>query len=554
MSIASDAEQFDFIVIGAGSGGAAVAARLSESGRHQVLLLEPGGATDTRNHRMPLGVANLVYSDQHVYPYASGPETSLIGQPVYSPRGYGLGGCSAVNGMIWTFGAQGEYDAWRDAGLAGWGWDDVLPFYQKLERFDEGGAVRGKAGPMRISWAERNALGDAFLQACAQAGHHAVADYNAGSIEGYTYLQSNIHQGKRCSTYDAYLKPNLGRSNLRVLTGAAATQLLLEGTRVVGVQYQLSDPALGSKAAHYQPQAAKSARARCEVILCAGAYHSPALLERSGIGQAAVCQRLGVALRHALPAVGEHMRDHMRTCVSYRTRDAFTVNDIVHSLWGKVRGGIQYFSTGGGWLATATMNAQVALRALPDSPRADLKLQLNAIANDFSKRGQANYPVSDHSGISLLNWPIYARSEGRSHARGLDPWQQPDIVTNFLADPWDQRVAVAGLRAARKLAEQPALQRYLVAETFPGVDVRDDDALLAYAHGTGLTVYHPIATCRMGLDAASSVVDAQLRVHGLQGLRIADASVMPTLPASNTNAPSIMIGERAAHWALAAAA
>ncbi len=538
-------QTFDFIVVGAGSGGAAVAARLSESGRYTVLLLEPGGKTDTFNHRLPLGVANLVRDERWAWRFVSGPEPALGGHGVYSPRGLGLGGSSAINGMIWAFGDAKAWDEWRDLGHEGWGWSDVQPFFKKLENYPQGdAATRGHTGPMHITRHRPEPLGQAFLDSCASLGLPPAKDYNSGSVEGWTWLQTNTRNGWRCSTYDAYLKPAAGRRNLQIETGAYADTLVFEGTRVVGVEFVRRD---GDR-----PAARTRVRAAHEVILCAGGYHTPALLERSGIGQAEVLQGLGIPVGLGNPHVGSHLLDHMRTCVSFRTRGALTINDIAHSLPSKLRGGAQWFFTRHGWLRTATMNTQLVTRSSPDAPRADLKLQLNGIHNDFSQWGQLGYPVPRESGLSLLNWPVYPRSRGHSHIAGRQPWDHPRILTNFLADAYDQAVTIAGLRLARIVAAHPAFQRYIVDETFPGVDVRSDDELLAYAKGTGLTVYHPVGTCRMGAPQ-DSVVDAQLRVHGLAGLRIADASIMPTLPSSNTNAPSIMIGERAADWALRAA-
>ncbi len=538
-------ETFDFIVIGAGSAGAACAARLSESGRHTVLLLEPGEKTDSFNHRLPLGVANLVYSDKYAWQMETGPEPHLGGHNVYSPRGLGLGGSSAINGMIWAIGDAEGWNAWEAQGATGWGWSDIQPVFRRIETFPEGRDLqRGQSGPMHVEWQKPEPLGQAFLEASKQSGYAKATDYNGGSIAGYSWLQNNTRKGWRCSTYDGYLKPAMTRANLKIATGCAADKLVFDGPRVSGVEYLRRD---GNGA-----PTRLTASARREVILSAGAYHSPMVLERSGVGDPAVLRALGIAVRLANTHVGANMIDHLRTCITYRTKGALTVNDIVRSPLAKIRGGLAFFLGHRGWLRTATMNAQLVVDSGVDGGRHDLKLQLNGIANDFSTPGQLALPVDHKAGISLLNWPIYPRSRGHIHAKGLSPWDHPEIVTNFLADPYDQAVTVAGLRLARALAAQPAFAPYLVEETFPGIDHTSDSELLAFARGTGLTVYHPVGTCRIGAEGAG-VVDTRLNAHGLPGLRIADASIMPAMPAANTNAPSIVIGERAAEWALAAA-
>ena len=422
----------------------------------------------------------------------------------------------------------------------------MQPFYKKLENYPEGDpATRGHGGPMQINLHKPEKLGQAFLDSCAQAGYPAAKDYNGGSVEGWTWLQTNTHNGWRCSTYDAYLKPAANRKNLHIELGAYADTLVFEGSKVVGVEYVKRD---GDQAV-----ARTQVRAGREVILCAGGYHTPALLERSGIGRPELLQSMGIEVRLANEHVGEHMLDHLRTCVSYQTQGAVTINDIVHNIPTRMLQGAKWLFTRHGWLRTATMNTQMTVRATPDSPRADLKLQLNAVLADMSKPGSLHFPLAKTSGLSLLNWPVYPRSRGYSHITGKQAWDHPDIFANYLADEYDQQVTIAGLRLGRKIASQAALKQYVLNEAFPGVNVQSDSELLAYAKGTGLTVYHPVGTCRMGKQG-QGVVDSQLRVHGVSGLRIADASIMPTLPASNTNAPSIMIGERAADWVLKAVA
>ena len=543
MSIES--QDFDFIVVGAGSAGAPIAARLSESGEHNVCLVEPGGKTATLNHRIPLNTVNIMQDSRWAWQFTSGPENALKGQNVFTPRGLGLGGSSAINGMLWTVGDRAAWNHWAELGNTDWNWQNVQPYLNKAEDYAGGNiANRGRGGPIRVEEQPRERLGDAFLESCRQAGFESAGDYNDGATEGYAYLQTNTRAGLRCSTYDGYLKPNLSRQNLKIETGWYAERLLLNGAKAEGVEIvRRNGDAVGER---------MQLRARREVILCAGAYHTPMLLERSGIGDPDRLKSMGVEVVHANPHVGEHLQDHMRSCVTWKSKDVFTVNDIINSPFGKVRAGLEFILGRRGWLRTVTMNSQLMTRSFPEAPWPDLKLQLNAIANDYSEQGQLGYPVEAFSGYSILTFPVHPRSQGRIHVSSMKPWDPPEILANYYDDPHDQKVALAGIKLARKIGNQQALKKFALEETFPGVEATSDQDLLDYIKGTGLTVYHPVGSCRMGREG-EAVVDQKLRVYGLSGLRIADASIMPAIPATNTNAPCIMIGERVADFILQAA-
>jgi len=533
-------DQFDFIVIGAGSAGAVVAARLSEDRRHRVLLLEAGEAPTSFWHKLPIGVAKLMTNVRTMWPIVSGPEQAMHDKQLFAGRGKALGGSSAVNGMLWTRGDASAYDQWRDLGCPGWGWDEVLPVLKKMESYPQGDArLRGHDGPVHVRENRPDPLSEAFLDAAAQIGIERVSDYNSCKTIGGSYLQTNTRNGWRWGTYEAYLRPASRRQNLRIQTHAHVQRIAVTQGSASGVHYQLRD-AQGNVTHHH-------ARARCEVILSAGAYHSPKLLELSGIGAGHRLQKLGIPVVCDSPGVGEHLMDHLRVAISMRCLRPITVNDIVHSPPRRIQAALQFAVFRSGWLATASMSAQAILASGFDGDRPDIKLQLNGVILKNQYDPKLGVETERYSGFSLLSFPIYPRSRGNVHLRSADPQADLDIRSNYLADPYDQNVTLCGLRAARRLSAQPALRALIGEETLPGKGCDGDEKLLDFARRTGATVFHPAGSCRMGSDPLA-VVDHQLKVRGVGRLRVVDASIMPSLPATNTNAPTIMIGERAAQW------
>lgn len=529
-------QSVDYIVVGAGSAGCVLANRLSENGRYTVALFEAGPPDKNVWIHIPIGYGKTMFSEQVNWRYYTEPDPNMLDRRIYWPRGKTLGGSSSINGLIYVRGQKQDYDHWEAMGNPGWSWNACLPYFRKLENNDLGASdTRGTGGPLSISSIPvKHELVEAFIGAAQQHGLQRLEDFNTGDQEGVGYYQLTTHKGKRCSTAVAYLRPAEKRSNLHIHTNAQVSRIQFDGLRARGVEYR-------------QGGQLKTLTANKEVILSAGALQSPQLLQLSGVGAAEHLQEFGVPVVKHLPGVGENLQDHLQLRLIYEVSKPITNNDQLRSLWGQMKMGLQWLLFRGGPLAIGINQGAMFCRVMDDARTPDIQFHLGTLSADL-----AGGKVHDFSGCTYSVCQLRPESRGYVRLGSPDPFAPPVMQPNYLSHELDRRVAIAGVRFARRVAATEPLKALMKREHRPGADAQTDEEILHFCREYGATIFHPSGTARMGpATDAMAVVDNRLSVHGVQGLRVVDASIMPTLVSGNTNAPIIMIAERAADFILA---
>jgi choline dehydrogenase len=520
---------FDYVIVGGGSAGCVLANRLTADGKRSVLLLEAGPPDRNPWIHVPIGYGKTMFHPVLNWGFYTEPEPHLNGRKVYTPRGRTLGGSSAINGLIQIRGQPEDFDGWEALGAEGWNAREALRYFIKSEANARGASeYHGGDGPLAVSdVAGRHELVEALIAASGELGIPRTDDFNGARQDGAGYLQLTTRNGLRCSAATAYLRPARGRSNLTVETGAHANGIELDGRRAAGVRYRRD----GTET---------TVRAAREVLLCAGAIQSPQLLQLSGLGPAALLREHGIRLVADLPGVGENLQDHLILRLVYKCAQPVTTNDDLRTLWGKARVGLRWLLFRTGPLSVGVMIGGMITRAFPDAKTPDIQFFLSTVSAE--ERGAKPHRFS---GFTLNFYPLRPTSRGTIRIKSADPAAAPAFLFNYLSTDYDRALMIEGTKLTRRLVATRAFAPYVLGEYKPGPAVRTDDEILECVRNNATTGFHPVGTCRMGRDAGA-VVDPRLRVHGMQGLRVVDASVMPTLVSGNTNAATIMIAEKAA--------
>ena len=525
-------QTYDYIIAGAGSAGCVLANRLSADGRHRVLLLEAGGRDTYPWIHIPVGYFKTMHNPRTDWCYVTEPDPGLNGRTLQWPRGKVLGGSSSINGLLYVRGQAEDYDQWRQFGNAGWSFDDVLPFFKRSEDQERGGDdFHGEGGPLSVSnMRVTRDVCDAFIAGASEIGIPERDDFNGPEQEGAGYFQLTARNGFRCSSAVAYLRPAKKRRNLTVITRAHVRRVVFDGRRAVGIEFDVK----GS------PSAAQAAR---EVVLASGAIGSPQILQLSGIGPGERLQELGIPVVHDVPGVGENLQDHLQVRAVYKCTLP-TLNDEVNHPWRKMMIGLQYIATRRGPMSMGASQVCAFAKTRPELETPDVQFHIQPLSADKPGEGLHRYSAFTSSVCQLR-----PESRGRILLKSPSSHDYPAIHPNYLATITDRQAVVAGMKLARRISETQALSPYIEQELLPGRDIATDEELLAHAREVGQTIYHPVGTCKMGQDPLA-VVDERLRVRGVERLRVVDASIMPTIVSGNTNAPTIMIGEKASEMLL----